>query len=286
VGADAREIDYGVGPMLRPTVLASSTYRAAPLAFATSALAAVVALASCGAGPSALPATPVGAAASDAPSSAGAAPGASGTPAAPAASSVPPAVHHTPAELAPALASARAPEVFFADVTTSKGDFVVEAHRAWAPNGADRFYNLVKLGFFDDTRFFRAIRDFMVQFGIPGDPQVSAQWEKAQIPDDPVTQSNLRGFVTFAQTGRPNSRTTQIFIVFENRSSLDAGGFAPFAKVTRGMDVVDSLYKGYGEGAPSGHGPAQDRIQSEGNAYLDSDFPKLDRILTARIVEQ
>ena len=126
----------------------------------------------------------------------------------------------------------------------------------------------------------------MVQFGLPGAPQVAAKWQSAAIPDDPVTQSNLRGFVTFAQTGRPNSRTTQIFIAYENHATLDASGFAPFAKVTRGMEVVDSLYKGYGEGAPTGHGPSQDRIQSEGNAYLDQDFPKLDRIVSARIVEQ
>jgi peptidyl-prolyl cis-trans isomerase A (cyclophilin A) len=243
-------------------------------------LASLASLAACGAGPSALPASPTSPAASvDAP----VASVASGAPATPAA---PPVVHRTAAELSPSLATARAPDVFYADFTTTKGDFVVEAHRAWAPNGADRFYNLVKLGFYDDTRFFRAIRDFMVQFGIPGDPQVAAQWEKAQIPDDPVTQSNLRGYVTFAQTGRPNSRTTQIFVVFENHATLDAGGFAPFAKVTRGMDVVDSLYKGYGEGGPTGHGPTQDRIQSEGNAYLDQEFPKLDRILTAHIVEQ
>jgi peptidyl-prolyl cis-trans isomerase A (cyclophilin A) len=248
------------------------TQRSAAGSLALVALAGIV---HCGAGPSASPATPTTAAAP-----------APLAPPAPPASSAPAAGHHAPAELSPSLATARAPEVFFADFTTSKGDFVVEAHRAWAPNGADRFYNLVKLGFFDDTRFFRAIRDFMVQFGIPGDPQVAAQWESAQIPDDPVTQSNLRGYMTFAQTGRPNSRTTQIFIVFENHATLDAGGFAPFAKVTRGMDVVDSLYKGYGEGAPTGHGPTQDRIQSEGNAYLDQDFPKLDRILTARIVEQ
>jgi peptidyl-prolyl cis-trans isomerase A (cyclophilin A) len=241
---------------------------------------ASLSFAACGAGPSALPASPTSPAASvDAP----VASVASGAPAMPAA---PPVVHRTAAELSPSLATARAPDVFYADFTTTKGDFVVEAHRAWAPNGADRFYNLVKLGFYDDTRFFRAIRDFMVQFGIPGDPQVAAEWENAQIPDDPVTQSNLRGYVTFAQTGRPNSRTTQIFVVFENHATLDAGGFAPFAKVTRGMDVVDSLYKGYGEGGPTGHGPTQDRIQSEGNAYLDQEFPKLDRILAAHLVEQ
>ncbi len=115
-----------------------------------------------------------------------------------------PALQHAPAELDPSLATAQAPEAFSAAFTTTKGDFVVEVHRSWASNGADRFYNLVKLGFYDDTRFFRAIPDFMVQFGIPGNPQVAAKWQSASIPDDPVTQSNLRGFVTFAQTGRPN----------------------------------------------------------------------------------
>jgi peptidyl-prolyl cis-trans isomerase A (cyclophilin A) len=198
----------------------------------------------------------------------------------------PQAVHHAPSELDPSLATAQAPEVFLVDFTTTQGDVVVEAHRSWAPHGADRFYDLVKLGFFDDTRFFRAIPDFMVQFGISGAPEVAAKWRDATIADDPVTQSNLRGFMSFAQTGQPNSRTTQVFICFENHARLDASGFAPFAKVVRGMEVVDNLYKGYGEGAPTGQGPDQGRIQAEGNAYLDRDFPKLDRILSTRIVEQ
>jgi peptidyl-prolyl cis-trans isomerase A (cyclophilin A) len=198
----------------------------------------------------------------------------------------PPAVHHASPELDVLLATAQAPEVFLADFTTTKGDFVVETHRSWAPHGADRFYNLVKLGLYDDTRFFRAIPDFMVQFGIPADPEVAAKWRDATIADDPVTQSNLRGFLSFAQTGRPNSRTTQVFICFANHPSLDASGFSPFAKVVRGMDVVDNLYKGYGEGAPNGQGPDQLRIQTEGNVYLDREFPKLDRILSTRIVER
>jgi peptidyl-prolyl cis-trans isomerase A (cyclophilin A) len=215
-----------------------------------------------------------------------AAPVASAAPVAASAEPPPPAVHHAARDLDPSLATAQAPDVFLADFTTNKGDFVVEVHRAWAPHGADRFYNLVKLGFFDDTRFFRAIPDFMVQFGIPGDPEVAAKWRDANIPDDPVTQSNLRGFMSFAQTGEPNSRSTQVFICFANHSGLDASGFAPFAKVVRGMEVVDDLYKGYGEGAPKGEGPDQGRIQAEGNAYLDRDFPRLDRILATRIVTQ
>ena len=204
----------------------------------------------------------------------------------PSPSTSPAATHHAPSELDPSLATAQAPEVFLADFTTTKGDFVVEVHRAWAQHGADRFFNLIKLGFYDDTRFFRAIDGFMVQFGIPGDPAVAAKWRDAQIPDDPVTQSNLRGFMTFAQTGRPDSRTTQVFILFSNHPTLDASGFAPFAKVVRGMEVVDGLYEGYGEGAPKGAGPDQNRIQTEGNVYLDRDFPRLDRVLRTRIVEQ
>ena len=203
----------------------------------------------CGSGPSAPPVTPaetllVAPPASSAPS--------------------PAPVHHTAAELDPALATQRAPDVFRARFATTKGAFVIEVHRDWAPNGADRFYNLVKLGVFDDSRFFRAVAGFMVQFGIPGDPKVAAKWREANIPDDPARQSNLRGYVAFAQTGRPNSRTTQVFINYGDNSNLDASNFAPFGKVVDGMDVVSTLYKGYGEGAPGGSGPSQDRIQSDG----------------------
>jgi peptidyl-prolyl cis-trans isomerase A (cyclophilin A) len=197
-----------------------------------------------------------------------------------------PAVHHTAAELDPALAKDKAPEVFAVRFTTTRGDFVVEVRRAWAPNGADRFYNLAKLGFFDDTRFFRAIDGFMVQWGISGDPQVTAKWRDANIPDDPPTQSNLRGMMTFAQTSQPNSRTTQVFVTYNNHPRLDQSGFTPFGKIVQGMDVVDSLYKGYGEGAPDGKGPSQERVQNEGNAYLDKEFPKLDRILSTQVMAQ
>jgi peptidyl-prolyl cis-trans isomerase A (cyclophilin A) len=194
------------------------------------------------------------------------------------------ALHHAASELDPSLATARAPEVFSAKFTTTHGAFIIEAHRSWAPRGVDRFYNLVRMGFFDDTRFFRVIDGFMAQFGIPGDPAVAARWREANLEDDPVTQSNLRGFVTFAQSGAPNSRSTQVFIDYNNHPRLDSSGFAPFGKVVQGMDVVDALYKGYGEGAPEGPGPAQDRIQAEGNAYLDKEFPKLDRILAAQLI--
>jgi peptidyl-prolyl cis-trans isomerase A (cyclophilin A) len=203
---------------------------------------------------------------------------------APASEPAPTQVHHTAAELDPSLATQKAPDVFRARFVTSNGTFVVEVHRDWAPNGADRFYNLVKLGVYDDTRFFRAISGFMVQFGIPGSPVVAAKWQEARIPDDPARQSNLRGYLAFAQTGNPDSRTTQVFIDYGDNAQLDASNFAPFGKVVDGMDVVATLYKGYGEGAPGGNGPSQDRIQSEGNAYLDAEFPRLDRILSAQVL--
>jgi peptidyl-prolyl cis-trans isomerase A (cyclophilin A) len=192
-------------------------------------------------------------------------------------------VTHDPAQLDPALATAKAPDVFRARFTTSRGVFVVEVHRDWAPNGADRFYNLVKLGFFDDTRFFRVIEGFMVQFGISGDPRVASKWRTANIKDDPVVKSNKRGMVTFAQTSAPDSRSTQVFINFGDNGSLDASRFAPFGEVVQGMGVVDSLYRAYGEGRPNGNGPDQARIQEGGNRYLDSEFPLLDRVLGAQV---
>jgi peptidyl-prolyl cis-trans isomerase A (cyclophilin A) len=182
----------------------------------------------------------------------------------------------------PSALNEKAPAVYKAKFDTSKGSFVIEAHRDWAPNGADRFYNLVKNGFFNNDRFFRVISGFMVQFGINGDPKISQVWREASIKDDPVKQSNARGFVTFATAG-PNTRTTQVFINFDDNSALDGQGFAPFGKVVSGMDVVDALFSGYGEGAPRGIGPEQGRVQDEGNAYLNQDFPKLDYIKKATI---
>ena len=184
----------------------------------------------------------------------------------------------------PAALNAKAPAVYNAKFDTSKGVFVVEVHRDWAPRGADRFYNLVKNGFYDNARFFRVIEGFMVQFGINGDPGVAAVWRDADIKDDPVKESNARGTITFATAG-PNTRTTQVFINFGDNGALDGQGFAPFGKVASGMEVVDQLYNGYGEGAPNGNGPDQGRIQQQGNAYLEQDFPKLDFIKTATIVE-
>jgi peptidyl-prolyl cis-trans isomerase A (cyclophilin A) len=184
----------------------------------------------------------------------------------------------------PAQLTEKAPDTYKANFDTSKGAFVIEVHREWAPNGADRFYNLVKNGFYDDIRFFRVLDNFMAQFGINGDPAIQSVWRNAQLKDDPVKQSNKRGFITFATAG-PNTRTTQVFINYKDNSSLDSQGFAAFGQVTSGMDVVDKLYKDYGEGAPRGRGPEQGRIQQEGNAYLTKDFPKLDYIKAATIAQ-
>jgi len=183
----------------------------------------------------------------------------------------------------PAALHEQAPPDYKVKFDTSKGPFVIEVHRDWAPVGADRFYNLVKNGFFNNARFFRVISGFMVQFGINADPAISAQWRTARINDDPVRQSNKRGLITYAMAG-PNTRTTQVFINFADNARLDSQGFAPFGQVVSGMNVVDGLYSGYGEGAPAGGGPEQGRIQSEGNAYLMTAFPKLDYIKTATIV--
>jgi peptidyl-prolyl cis-trans isomerase A (cyclophilin A) len=186
----------------------------------------------------------------------------------------------------PAAAKETAPAVFKAKFVTTKGDFVVEVHRDWAPQGADRFYNLVKSGFFTDIAFFRVVKGFMVQFGIHGDPAVAKQWRDAHIQDDPVGKaSNTKGMVTFAMAG-PNTRTTQIFINYADNARLDGMGFPPFGKVVGdGMKVVDSIEGMYGEGAPGGRGPNQGRIQGEGNKYLKADFPKLDYIKSASIVK-
>jgi peptidyl-prolyl cis-trans isomerase A (cyclophilin A) len=184
----------------------------------------------------------------------------------------------------PAQLNEKAPDTFQAKFDTTKGEFIVEVTRAWAPIGADRFYNLVKNGFYNDCRFFRVIENFMVQFGINGTPDVAIAWYNAKIKDDSVVQSNTRGYITYAMAG-PDTRTTQLFINFKDNSSLDKQGFSPFGKVIEGMDVVDSIYNGYGEGAPRGNGPEQGRIIQEGNSYLKASFPKLDYIKSATIVK-
>jgi len=182
----------------------------------------------------------------------------------------------------PAALNEQAPAAYKVKFDTSKGAFVVEVTRAWAPKGADRFYNLVKNGFYDNVRFFRVISGFMVQFGINGDPGVMARWRTAQIGDDPVTQSNKRGTITFATAG-PNTRTSQVFVNFADNANLDSMGFAPFGRIVSGMNVVDALNAEYGEGAPRGRGPDQSRLQSEGNTYLMKDFPRMDYVKKATI---
>ena len=177
----------------------------------------------------------------------------------------------------PAGLKERAPNVFKARFDTTAGIFIIEVHADWAPRGADRFYNLVKNGYYDGCRFFRVVPGFVVQFGISGDAAIQRNWTNATIPDDKVTQGNTRGFVTFAKSSEPNSRTTQLFVNFADNSRLNRQGFAPFGKVTMGMEVVDKIFNGYGEK------PDQDRIEKEGNAYLTKNFPKLDYIKKATI---
>jgi len=169
----------------------------------------------------------------------------------------------------PAALKETAPATYDVNFSTSAGDFVVQVTRAWAPRGADRFYNLVKHGFYNNGRFFRVMPNFMAQFGIHADPKVQAPWRDADITDDPVTQSNKRGYVTFAKTALPNSRSTQVFINFKDNSFLDPQGFAPFGQVISGIEVVDKINAEYGER------PEQGRIQLEGNAYLAKEFPRL-----------
>ena len=178
----------------------------------------------------------------------------------------------------PAKLMEKAPDTFKVKFDTTKGAVTIEVTRSLAPNGADRFYNLVKAGYFKDIAFFRVIPGFMAQFGINGDPKIAAAWAEANIADDPVKGSNTRGAITFAQTPRPNSRSTQLFINFGNNSRLDGDRFAPFGKVTEGMDVVDKINGEYRET------PDQTAIQSEGNAYLKKNFPNLDYIKSASIL--
>lgn len=185
--------------------------------------------------------------------------------------------------LHPSSLNRKAPAVYRAKFTTTQGDFVVQVTRAWAPLGADRFYNLVKNGFYTDASIFRVLPGFVVQFGIPAQPEVGRAWAHATIKDDPVAQSNVTGNLTFA-TGGPNTRTTLVFINLADNARLDGTGFAPFGKVIEGMDVVQKFYSGYGEGAPQGNGPDQGRLTNEGKDYIDKNFPKLDRIKSAVIV--
>lgn len=176
------------------------------------------------------------------------------------------------------------PDTFRVQFTTTKGDFTVMVHTDWAPNGAKRFYNLVRNNFFSGARFFRVISGFVAQFGLTGDPAVDQAWMNQTIPDDPVKHSNTRGTLTFAASGSPNSRSTQMFINYGDNSQLDKMGFAPIGEVVQGMDVVSHLFSGYGEGAPQGKGPSQTQILQQGNSYLEKDFPNLDYIKSATII--
>jgi peptidyl-prolyl cis-trans isomerase A (cyclophilin A) len=182
-----------------------------------------------------------------------------------------------PSLLNPASLHAKAPAVFKARFTTTAGDFVVEVHRDWAPLGADRFYNLVRNGYFTNASFFRVVPGFVVQFGLSANPAVNKVWHDAKIQDDPVVQSNKRASLVFATAG-PNTRTTQLFINFGDNARLDGMGFAPFGSVVEGMDVVDKIYSGYGES------PRQDLITDQGDTYIAANFPKIDKIKLARIV--
>jgi peptidyl-prolyl cis-trans isomerase A (cyclophilin A) len=186
--------------------------------------------------------------------------------------------------LRPSALKEQAPETFQVKFTTTRGDFVVTVTRAWAPLGADRFYNLVKHHFFDNASFFRVHPAFIVQFGISAYPPVSAAWDNATIKDDPVKESNKRGSLTFATAG-PGTRTTQLFINFGDNSRLDRMGFSPFGQVTEGMNVVEMFYEGYGEiPAMGGSGPEPSEIEKQGKAYLDKSFPKLDFIKSTTLI--
>jgi peptidyl-prolyl cis-trans isomerase A (cyclophilin A) len=189
-----------------------------------------------------------------------------------------------PSLLKPSSLNEQAPATFKAKFTTTKGDFVVEVTRAWGPLGADRFYNLVKNHFYDGAAFFRVLPGFVAQFGLSGKPEISRVWASATFKDDPVTQSNLAGFLTFATAGA-NTRTTQVFINLADNQALDGMGFSPFGKVVEGMDVVQKFYSDYGEGPPDGKGPDPSRIMNVGKAYLDKSFPLLDSVKTAVIVQ-
>lgn len=183
-----------------------------------------------------------------------------------------------PNVLDPSTLKARAPEIYKVKLDTTKGDVIIQVTRAWAPNGADRFYNLVRAGYFTDMPIFRVIAGFMAQFGVSARPEVSRVWAQASMPDDPVKQSNKRGMVTYAAASAPNTRSTQIFINYGDNSRLDADRFAPFGQVIEGMENVDKFYSGYGDS------PDQMRFGAQGKAYIDRSFPKLDKIITATIV--
>lgn len=170
-----------------------------------------------------------------------------------------------------------APEQYAVTFETTAGNFVLTVYRDWAPRGADRFYNLVTNGFYNEQRFFRVVPGFVVQWGMSGDPEITKEWANAQFLDDPVKESNTRGRISFAATNRPNSRTTQVFINLGDNTNLDGMRFAPFGEVTEGMDVVDKINAEYGQQASQGY------IAEQGNAYLQEAFPNMDYIKSVRV---
>ena len=184
----------------------------------------------------------------------------------------------------PTRAREACPEVFKVRFDTSAGPITVEVRRSWSPDGAKRLYNLVRIGYFDDIAFFRVVPGFVAQFGIHGDPDISREWSRARIADDPPGESNRRGTLVFATAG-PNTRTTQLFFNLGDNTRLDAMGFTPVGEIVQGLDVLDRLHAGYGESMPEGRGPVQRRIEQEGNGYLRANFPNLDFIVRAEIVE-
>jgi peptidyl-prolyl cis-trans isomerase A (cyclophilin A) len=178
-----------------------------------------------------------------------------------------------------------APPQYKVKLQTTKGDVIILVHRDWSPLGADHFAELVKMGYYDNNAFFRALKGFVVQWGMNGDPAVNKSWSEITIKDDPPKVSNKTGSVVFAKTGEPNSRTTQVFInIGDNSASLDSQGFTPFGEVVQGLDVVMSLYMGYGDAAPQGGGPSQAAIADIGNPYLEEHFPKLDYVKKASLL--
>lgn len=183
----------------------------------------------------------------------------------------------------PSIATATAPETFRVELETTRGRVLLELYREWSPRGVDRLYNLVKAGYLADIAIFRAVPGFVAQFGMHGDPKVNEAWSQASIKDDPVTQSNARGTIVFAMAG-PDTRSTQFFINLADNSRLDQMGFSPLGKVVEGMEVVDAWHTGYGDGPPRGQGPDQGEIAARGNDYLRAQFPKLDYIVSSRIV--
>ena len=196
----------------------------------------------------------------------------------------PAAAKPNPALLDPSLATEKAPDLFRVKMETTAGEFIIEVHREWAPLGAGRFYNLVKIGYFSDVAFFRVLAGFMAQAGFHGNPAVSKVWLNSRIKDDPVKQSNTAGMVTFAMGG-PDTRSAQIFVNYGDNSYLDASGFSPFGKVVEGFESVKELYSGYGEGHPNGKGPSQAKAYSRGNAYFKAEFPELDYITKATVID-